>query len=142
MRSNDIEVLRGAGLKVTPVRVAAFEALRTATKPLTAKEIKVFLSKRDSSIDTVTVYRTLKSFEDAGLIRPLSLVGDAVSYELADDHHHHIVCLSCGLIEGFDACAFAGLGSSILENSKNFHSIARHSFELFGTCSACAARAR
>jgi Fe2+ or Zn2+ uptake regulation protein len=133
----DKNLLKESGLKATPVRLAALVALRNASTPLTAKELIACLSKKDPSVDTVTVYRTLKSFEDASVVRSLSLGGDALRYELADDHHHHIVCLSCGLIEGFDACAFAKLGDSILRNSKKFKTITRHSFELFGLCTSC-----
>lgn len=138
MSYDDKNTLKKAGLKATPMRLLVLATLRDASKPLAVKDLLRELSKKDSSVDTVTVYRTLKSFEDACVVRSLSLGGDALRYELADDHHHHIVCLSCGLIEGFDVCAFAKLGDSILENSKKFSSITRHSFELFGLCSACA----
>ncbi|MFA6158690.1 MAG: Fur family transcriptional regulator [Candidatus Paceibacterota bacterium] len=140
MQTRDRDTLNKAGLKATPVRLSVLAALSTASHPLTVKGLLGELSKKGSSIDTVTIYRTLKSFEGASIVRSLSLGGDALSYELADDHHHHIVCLSCGLIEGFDECAFVRLGDSILAKSKKFKTISRHSFELFGTCSACAVR--
>ncbi len=135
----DKNILKQAGLKATPMRLLVLATLRDASEPLAVRDLLRELSKRDPAVDTVTVYRTLKSFEDMSVVRSLSLGGDALRYELADDHHHHIVCLSCGLIEAFDACAFAKLGDSILKNSKKFASITRHSFELFGLCSACAA---
>ncbi len=139
MDSKDVEVLREAGLKATPVRLSVLSALAAATRPLTVKDLIGTLSKKDVAIDTVTVYRTLRSLEEASIVRSLSLVSDALSYELADDHHHHIVCLKCGLVEGFEACAFSSLGESILRNSKRFKIISRHSFELFGTCVSCSA---
>jgi len=137
MHSHDADTLKKAGLKATPVRLLVLAVLGKASKPLSVKDLVKGLSKKDSSIDTVTVYRTIKSFEDTGVVRSLSLGGDALLYELESDHHHHIVCLSCGLIEAFDACAFAKLGDSILKGSRKFASITRHSFELFGTCRSC-----
>ncbi len=137
MNTHDKKLLNDAKLKATPVRLLVLSTLRSAPKPLTVKDLLKALSKKDSSIDTVTVYRTLKSFEDADIVRSLSLGADALSYELADDHHHHIVCLRCGLVEGFELCAFTRLGDEILKNSKKFKTISKHSFELFGTCSSC-----
>lgn len=133
----DSQTIKKAGLKVTPMRLLVLSILRAASRPLLVRDLVTALSKKDPSVDTVTVYRTLKSFEEKSVIRSIFLGTDALSYELADDHHHHIVCLSCGVIEGFDACAFEKLGDSILKNSKKFKAITKHSFELFGTCSGC-----
>lgn len=138
MTAKDKEILNKVGLKATPVRLLVLATLRNASRPLTVKDLLKVLTKKDSSIDTVTVYRTLRSFEEASVVRSLSLGSDALSYELADDHHHHIVCLKCGLVEGFETCAFTKIGDSILKASKKFKVISKHSFELFGTCSSCA----
>lgn len=137
MNTHDKDLLKKARLKATPVRLLVLSTLRSASKPFTVKDLLAVLSKKDPSIDTVTVYRTLNSFEGANIVRSLSLGSDALSYELADDHHHHIVCVRCGLIEGFDLCAFTKLGEEILKGSKKFKTISKHSFELFGTCVSC-----
>lgn len=137
MKRSSEDIVKAAGLKITHVRLSALDALASARKPLTAKALLSALAKKDKTIDTVTVYRTLKSFEESGIIRSLSLGSDSLSYELAHDHHHHIVCLSCGLIEDFDACAFDSLKSKILKDSRHFKAITKHSFEMFGVCVSC-----
>ncbi|HEY0907821.1 MAG TPA: Fur family transcriptional regulator [Candidatus Paceibacterota bacterium] len=132
--------LRDSGLKATPVRQAVLALLSRSGKPFTAKEIVAKLSIKIKGLDTVTVYRTLHSFEKEGIVRSISLGKDALSYEVPSHHHHHIVCTDCSHIEDFEACAFDSLKDSVLKHSKSFTDITKHSFELFGLCKACSKR--
>lgn len=93
------QLLRDASLKRTPTRVAALRALLAARKPVNAADL---LTRLPEGTDTVTVYRTLAAFVEAGLARRLSGVDAAALYEAAIDtrghvqSHAHFTCDACG----------------------------------------------
>ena len=92
---------------------------------------------KKSGMDLVTVYRTLASFEKAGIVKRVDLRADAVLYELNDEHHHHIVCTNCGTVEDFELCDMEALTKKIAQKSKHFKTIQEHTLELFGICTQC-----
>ena len=81
----------------------------------------------------VTVYRTLGLLCELGIARSLNL-GDGPRYELAGDHHHHLVCDFCGDVSEFVECPLdlerVSLGGSGFE-------VRSHSVEIYGRCAAC-----
>lgn len=128
-------VLQKNSLKTTPARVAILGLFKKINKPISAEYIVTKVSKE--KIDQVTVYRTLHSFEKAKIIRRVDMRQDAVFYELADEHHHHVICTSCGEVEDFNFCIKGGLEEKIISQSKKFSHISDHSLELFSVCKPC-----
>ena len=118
--------LRGRGYKVTPQRVAVLEAL-AAEQHQSMDEIR----GRCPRVGMVTVYRTLDLLSEIGLVRRLDL-GDGPRYELAEDHHHHMICESCGDISEFEECPIdaGSLGDLDFE-------VSSHSLEIYGRCAGC-----
>ena len=135
MKDPEIQ-LKEHGLKATTPRVAILSVLREAHLPLGAQGVHVKLSKK-SGIDLVTVYRTLASFEKAGIVKRVDLRTDTVMYEMSGRHHHHIVCTDCGTVEDFNICEMDKLTQKITQKAKRFSSIREHTLELFGVCNAC-----
>lgn len=80
----------------------------------------------------VTVYRTLDLLSELGLVRRLDL-GDGPRYELAEDHHHHLVCEDCGSVSEFQQCP---LNLDNLPAMDGFE-VRAHSLEVYGRCSDC-----
>lgn len=128
-------VLRNAGLRATPKRAAIFGALASAATPRTAESLYASLPKPKANL--ATVYRTLESFEKAGLVRRVDLRHGHAHFELAGDEHHHLVCTSCSKIEDFKDCDVAPLTKRVLKGSKKFNTITSHSLEFFGLCNSC-----
>ncbi len=131
-----LALLKQHGLKATAPRGAILGVLAAKHEPLSAQDIYKKLPKK-TEIDLVTVYRTLASFEKAGIVKRVDLRSDAVLYELNDEHHHHIVCTSCGTVEDFDLCDIGEMAKKIAGHAKRFKTIGDHSLELFGICNAC-----
>ena len=120
--------MRGRGYKATPQRVAVLRAL-AEEQHQSLEEIRV----RCPEVGLVTVYRALDLLGELGIVRRLDL-GDGARYELARDHHHHMICESCGDISEFDECP---LEPELLPpKSANFE-IRAHSLEVYGRCGAC-----
>ncbi len=131
------DILKKHGLKVTPGRLQILNLFNEhGCKPMDAES--VYKKLKGKSIDMVTVYRTVTSFEERGILKRVDLHKDSVYYELADHHHHHIVCTACGLIEGFEMCNIDVVSKKALSKSSKFNVINEHSLELFGVCKSCA----
>lgn len=79
----------------------------------------------------VTVYRTLDLLAELGLLRKLEL-GDGPRYELAEDHHHHLICESCGDISEFEECPL-----DLCQLPSDEFEVRSHSVEVYGKCTAC-----
>lgn len=127
--------LRNAKLKATPARKHILDIFSADCHPINAEFI--YAKLKSKKINQVTVYRTLSSLEQARIIKKVNLRKDSAYYELADNHHHHVVCKGCGKIESFDTCALTELSKNILKNSSHFKVIDDHSLEMFGMCKAC-----
>lgn len=117
----------------TSERRGLLAVLQKSTRPLTAAEIKKALG---ASTHTATVYRALDHFVHSGEVRRVELGGRAAHYELEREHHHHIVCTSCGDIEDV-RWEPRDLESRVLKESKKFRAIGSHSLEFFGICNRC-----
>ena len=124
-----IRQMRASGYKATPQRLAVLEAL-AAEQHQSLEGIR----GRCPGVGMVTVYRTLGLLSGLGLARRLDL-GSGPRYELAEDHHHHLVCEGCGKVTEFEHCPLDLPG---LSGASGDFRIRAHSLEVYGTCSECA----
>lgn len=131
-------VLRKSGYKATSPRLAILQMFKKTKQPLSAQEMIALLPY---GIDQATVYRTLKSLREKGIIKQIDLRHNHAHYELADiDEHHHLICLRCGRIEDVHKCGIENLQETILKNSKHFAEIRQHALEFYGICKSCDAK--
>ena len=118
--------IRGRGYKATPQRLEVLEAL-AAEQHQTLEEIR----GRCPGVGLVTVYRTLDLLSEIGAVRRLEL-GDGPRFELAEDHHHHMVCESCGDVSEFEECPLD------LQRLRDVgFEVSSHSVEIYGRCAGC-----
>jgi Fur family ferric uptake transcriptional regulator len=118
--------MRGRGYKATPQRLAVLAALG-AEQHQSLGEIR----SRCPEVGLVTIYRTLDLLSEIGAMRRLDL-GDGPRYELAEDHHHHLICESCGVVSEFERCPL-DLGRL---RGMDFE-VSSHTLEIYGRCAAC-----
>lgn len=137
------DVLREHTLRATPARIALAQFLHDAHSPVgTPTLTDAFVP---ASLDLATLYRTLHTFEEVGLVQRLTLDQHYVSYEwihAGHEHHHHLVCKQCGMIEELDHCELERFEHHALRHSKAFSAITSHSLEFFGVCKTCARKTR
>lgn len=84
------DYLKKAGLKLTPVRMRMVEIFLSAHHALLQSEIE----NQFDGIDRITLYRTLKSFEEKGMIHRITDLEGNSKYAMCEsrcmeDHHHH-----------------------------------------------------
>jgi Fe2+ or Zn2+ uptake regulation protein len=126
MKQPDIRgLLKTAGFKATPSRLAILEVLAHEEKPFAVHELEQRLKGK---INEVTLYRALEAFAAKGIVRRVDLGHDHTHYELEQKHHHHFVCITCGEVEDIKICP--------LPQIKN-RTISSHSLEFFGLCKSC-----
>jgi len=129
------DILKKNNFKNTPSRMAILQIFSKNDKPISADFI---YNKLKNNMNETTVYRTLASFEGVGILKRVDLRKESIFYELNNDHHHHIVCVKCGLIEDFkESKDIEKLLSQIINKSVKFKNVTEHSLELFGFCKVC-----
>jgi len=135
--SSENHELRKAGLKVTLPRVKILQLLESSeTRHLSAEDVYKALIEADEDVGLATVYRVLTQFETAGLVERHHFEGGHSVFELSTmEHHDHLVCSKCGLVEEFY--------DEVIENqqlkiAKKFgFEITDHSLYLYGICGTC-----
>jgi Fur family ferric uptake transcriptional regulator len=89
------------------------------------------VSKIDSKISIATVYRTVKLFEEAGIITKHDFRGGKARYEkLADGHHDHLIDVQSGEIVEFVDEEIEKLQKTIAD--KLGYQMVDHRLELYG----------
>ena len=130
-------ILREKGYKLTPQRHAVLKVIATAHDHLTPEEI--YKKARNECLDVglVTVYRTLDLLEKLKLVCRLHTGNGCRSYLMRrpSEHHHHLICSSCGRVVDFSDCDLTDLEEK-LASSTSF-SINEHLLEFYGLCPAC-----
>jgi len=129
-------VIREAGQKVTPQRVIVLCAVRHAGAHVTAQQIADTLARTHPYIDVSTVYRTLASSTDLGLVSETNMGTRESEYEwIGMNRHHHLICRSCGEVISLDNTYLDGLATLLYEELK-FQADLGH-FAIFGLCEHC-----
>jgi Fur family ferric uptake transcriptional regulator len=129
-------VLREAGQKVTPQRVLILSSVRHAGEHVTATAIIEEMRTQYPFIDASTVYRTLGSASDLGLISETDMGAGESEYEwVSKDRHHHLICRSCGAVKSLDNSYLDGLATLLFEEH-GFRADLGH-FAIFGICPNC-----
>lgn len=100
-------MVRRAGLKCTPARLAVLNILAAAPGPSTHAEIYEAVSSR--GFDRATIYRNLHDLHDRQLVRRVDVGDQASRFELVSAHDHghvaahpHFLCESCGGVQCMD----------------------------------------
>ncbi len=131
---NFTEILHVVGEKSTKARVDVLRVLSREQYPLSIKE----LSLRVQAPNQSTLYRTLTTLVAKKLVREIMLDKTTARYEIGfgREHHHHIVCTSCGFMEDIHSCTKDD-NQRVQKNSKKFAEVSGHSLEFFGICKSC-----
>lgn len=128
--------LGAAAQRRTRQRTAITELLAGATEFCTAQELHARLREAGENVGLATVYRALQAMADAGELDVIrNLEGQAAYRNCSTDHHHHLICRSCGKTVEVSAPDFEAWAKSVAAE----HGFAEieHSLELFGRCGSC-----
>ena len=93
--------LKDSNLKVTPQRIAVLEALNNLKNHPTADKIKEYVVKNHPNIAVGTIYKTLETFVEKGLVKKVKTEKDVMRYDAILNKHHHLYCEDSERIQDF-----------------------------------------
>jgi Fur family ferric uptake transcriptional regulator len=131
------DFLNEKNLHYTIQRSLIVDEFLLAGTHLSAEELYGIVKQKEPTIGQVTVFRTLKLLEEAGIANPVNFGDKTVRYELSFEtgHHDHLVCTRCGkVIEVLDN-KLEKRKEKICE--KHDFKPSHHRLEIFGICKAC-----
>ncbi len=95
------EVLKKHRLRRTEIREKVLDVFKSSSKALSNEDIE----QHFSNLDRITLYRTLRTFEDRGIIHKIPHSGQSPLYAICQDNcdehkhldqHGHFHCIQCG----------------------------------------------
>jgi Fur family ferric uptake transcriptional regulator len=135
-----VDALDRAGYRLTAPRRALAELIAGRRGHFTAEELLGESRRRRLGLTRATVFRSLDVLADLELVERLDLPsGDHafVACQPAQQHHHHIVCSSCGRSTEVADNGFDVVAASIARSTG--YRVDLHRLELFGLCPSCRA---
>lgn len=130
-------VAREAGVKLTHQRLEIFREIAGSEKHPDADTIFRAVQLRVPTVSVDTVYRTLWTLHDLGLIRTVGPDRGGVRFDANLDPHHHYVCVRCGLVRDFESADLDAL--RVPAAVTDFGSVADAHVEVRGVCANCLA---
>ena len=128
-------------VRYTSGRRAVVHALAAADGPRSASELS---DEMAPPVPLSSLYRSLAVLEDAGIASPHYSIKGIARYELSEwiaGHHHHLVCINCGVVEDVEMTVdqedrLEALVADI-SSTASFTPL-NHVLELEGRCARCA----
>ena len=130
------ETCQANGLKLTHQRMEVFRELAGTEDHPDAETLYQNVSRRVPAISRDTVYRTLATLEEQGLIRKAEILASRGRYDANMDCHQHFVCTECGLVRDFYSEKLDDL--PVPRSVKTLGRIESAHVQLRGICSTCA----
>jgi len=96
------EILRAAGLRVTPQRLSILRLLRGTRAHPSPEMVYRELKPLFPGLSLNTVYQTLHALEGAGVLRRISMEENIYRYDANVAPHVHLVCRGCGRVDDCD----------------------------------------
>jgi len=128
---------RDAGVKLTHQRLEIFREVASSAEHPDAEAVLRSVRKRMPTVSIDTVYRTLWMLNDLGLVTTLGPRRENIRFDANLEHHHHYVCVRCGLARDFESAALDAVG--VPDAVKAFGHVVETHVEVRGVCSRCAA---
>ena len=131
-KTSDIETLAAkAGMRMTDQRRVIARVLSEAQDHPDVEEVYNRAVAEDEAISIATVYRTVRLFEEAGILTRHDFGDGRARYEPAsDDHHDHLIDIQSGQVIEFTNEAIEELQREVAR--KLGYKLVDHRLELYG----------
>ena len=119
------------GVKLTDQRKIIAKVMSDSNDHPNVDELYNRVSKIDPKISIATVYRTVKLFEESGILAKHDFKGGKARYEeLSEQHHDHLIDIKSGEIIEFVDNEIEELQKKVAE--KYGYDLVDHKLELYG----------
>ena len=120
------------GVRLTEQRKLIAKVMSESEDHPEVDELHKRVNKIDSKISIATVYRTVKLFEESGILAKHDFKGNKARYEQApDEHHDHLIDINTGEIIEFVNKDIEDLQKKVAE--KLGYKLVDHRLELYGS---------
>ena len=120
------------GVRLTDQRKLIAKVMSESEDHPDVDELHKKVSKLDSKISIATVYRTVKLFEEAGIVSKHDFKGNKARYEQSTkEHHDHLIDINTGKITEFVNQDIEKLQKEVAE--KLGYKLVDHRLELYGS---------
>ena len=89
-------------MKVTPQRVAIYEAIVKLNNHPTAEIVIDYIKANHPNISVGTVYKVLDSLVENELLKKVKTEKDIMRYDAVLSNHHHLYCAETDRIEDYE----------------------------------------
>ncbi len=93
-----VKILKENNIKITSPRLVILKYLSENLSHPTADQIYTDLKTNNPSLSKTTVYNSLETLEQHGIIQSITISGSELHYDLNRGMHHHFYCKKCGRI--------------------------------------------
>jgi Fur family peroxide stress response transcriptional regulator len=125
-----------AGIKLTHQRLEIFRAVASSMDHPSAETVYKAVRRTMPTVSLDTVYRTLWLLRDLGLLTTLGLRQDSLRFDANLEHHHHYLCVRCGLVRDFESTELNAL--RIPDSVNRFGQVVSAHVDVRGVCASCA----
>ena len=126
------EKCKTKGVRLTDQRRLIAKVMSEATDHPDVDELHKRVSKIGKKVSIATVYRTVKLFEESGILEKHDFKGGKARYEQSPDtHHDHLIDVNSGEIIEFVDEEIENLQNKIAE--KHGYKLVDHRLELYGS---------
>lgn len=122
--------LRQKNMRLTQPRQQVLEAFLQSRRLQTPQEIFYNARNQGINVGLTTVYRMLESLSELNLARALLLHGEIRYIFCPPEHHHHLICNNCGLVQEVFNCPIAQVPTGSFKSQS-------HQLDFYGLCSRC-----
>ncbi len=128
-----IRRLQALNHRVTPARLGVIAAVLAQSGHFSVDDIL----RTAHNVGRATVFRTMRLLTDLDILCRVLLEDGSLRYRvsLRDDHHHHLVCVSCGNVRDLEDCAVGDLVRDLAAATD--YDIQGHWLEFYGRCASC-----
>jgi Fur family peroxide stress response transcriptional regulator len=131
--SKIVELLQSHGIRITPQRLTIIQTMMKLDHP-TAEEIHDELENVYINISIATVYNTIRSLKEIGLVREINCGEGCTRFEIIDDSHYHLICKQCGRID--DIHFETDIDFAAIASASGFD-FKEENIEIYGLCPQC-----
>ena len=120
------------GVRLTEQRKLIAKVMSDSANHPDVDELHKKVGKLDSKISIATVYRTVKLFEEAGIVSKHDFKGNKSRYEkTTEEHHDHLIDINTGEITEFVNEEIEKLQKQVAK--KLGYKLVDHRLELYGS---------
>ncbi|OEH93727.1 Fur family transcriptional regulator [Bacillus solimangrovi] len=129
-----LEMLKNEGYKYTIKREEMLRFFVGNNRYIRAKDVLDGMKMKYPNLSFDTIYRNLSLFADLEILEETELEGEK-HFRIkcaTDDHHHHFICMECGMTAQINACPMERV-----QHQLGNVAITGHKFEVYGKCQKC-----